>query len=78
MEGFGNSSFAVGNQLFVSTMKGNLQRLSADGSAWETVRKLDTARFFHRMLPVNEQLLFVGGASMGVGKFDEVEVIDVK
>ncbi|TWT58070.1 N-acetylneuraminate epimerase precursor [Thalassoglobus neptunius] len=78
MTGFGASAFAAGGHLYASTFKGNLQRLSDDGSQWEIVAKTPTARFFHRMLPVSDhELLVVGGASMAVGKFEEVEILDV-
>lgn len=79
MTGFGAAAFATGGQLFVSTIKGSLQRLSAEGAAWEVVGETPTARFFHRMLPVSErQLLMVGGANMKVGKFEKLELLDVK
>ncbi len=78
MEGFGSAAFAVGGQLFVSTIRGNLQRLSEDGSQWENIHKLERSRFFHRMLPLSaDKLLFVGGADMSVGKFAELDVVDV-
>eukprot|EP00913_Durusdinium_trenchii_P028324 g26552.t1 len=64
-EGFGNSSFAVNGRLYASTIHGMLQQLSKDGKSWKTVRNLERARFFHRMLPLGKnKLLFVGGASM--------------
>lgn len=76
MNGFGASAFATGGQLYVSTHHGDLQRLTADGSAWETIAKLPTDRFFHRMLPIDEDhMVIVGGASMKSGKYEEVEVI---
>jgi len=78
MTGFGASAFATGGNLYVSTFSGELQRLAPDGSRWEVVRKLPTARFFHRMLPVDDQrLLVVGGASMQSGKFPELEIIEL-
>ncbi len=78
LEGFGCSSFAAGGRLYVTTMEGNLQRLSRDGNSWEIVRKLEQDRFFHRMLPFSDhQLLCVGGASMATGKRKEIDVIDV-
>ena len=78
MEGFGTSAFAVGGHLYVSTISGQLLRLAADGSAWEKVKQLEHERFFHRMLPVAEnQLIFLGGASMTVGKFSEVDLITI-
>lgn len=79
MEGFGSSAFAVGGRLYVSTFNGNLQRLAEDGQSWEIVRELEPARFFHRMLPLgNDRLLFIGGANMSEGKYDEISVIKVK
>ncbi|QGJ68960.1 N-acetylneuraminic acid mutarotase [Planctomycetales bacterium 10988] len=79
MEGFGSSAFAVGDKLYVSTYEGNLQRLSKDGKSWEIAKELENARFFHRMLPFSDsQLLTVGGANMSIGKFEEIEIIDVK
>ena len=79
MDGFGSSAFATGGRLYVSTYSGDLQRLAADGKSWEVVRKLPTARFFHRMLPFSrDALVIVGGANMSSGKFDAIEVISVK
>ncbi len=76
MTGFGCSAFATGGRLYVSTSKGNLQRLSPDGKSWEIARELPTARFFHRMLPIDDaHFVMVGGANMETGKFDAVEII---
>jgi hypothetical protein len=42
------------------------------------VAKLPTARFFHRMLPLDEgRLLIVGGASMATGKYPGIDVMAV-
>ncbi len=76
--GFGASAFATGGQLFVSTITGDLQCFSNDGKKWKIVTQMPTARFFHRMLPLDDQrLLVVGGANMKVGKFAEIEVLTV-
>ncbi|GAB4154317.1 MAG: kelch repeat-containing protein [Planctomycetaceae bacterium] len=78
-EGFGCSAFAAAGRLYVSTNQGNLQQLSKDGKSWKIVRKLERPRFFHRMLPFGQdRLILVGGASMSIGKFPEVDVIHVK
>ncbi len=78
MDGFGSSSFETNGNLYVSTISGKLQRLSSDGAAWEVVGNLERSRFFHRMLPIADgKLLLVGGADMRVGKFDEVDVVEV-
>lgn len=79
MDGFGTSAFPVDGKLYVSTMSGRLVRLADDGKSWETVGGLTNARFFHRMLPVGDsELIFVGGANMGIGKFTEVDVVHLK
>jgi N-acetylneuraminic acid mutarotase len=79
MVGFGAAACAAGGRLYVSTIKGDLQRLAADGARWELVGKTPTARFFHRMLPIDEShVLVVGGANMESGKFEEVEVLEVQ
>lgn len=80
MEGFGCSAFAASGKLYVSTLYGNLQQLSDDGKSWKIVHSLDRARFFHRMLPMKGQkkFLLVGGANMSVGKFPEVDVLDLR
>ena len=79
MTGFGAAAFATGGRLYASTIKGELQRLSEDGSEWEIIGQTPTPRFFHRMLPVSDhQLLVVGGASMEIGKFEEIEILDVE
>lgn len=79
MDGFGTSSFALNGKLYVSTMSGRLVRLADDGQSWETVGGLTNERFFHRMLPVGaDQLILIGGASMSIGKFSEVDVVNLK
>lgn len=78
MTGFGASAFATGGRLYVSTINGDLQQLSDDGSKWTIASKTPTARFFHRMLPIDdERFVIVGGANMSIGKFSEVEILPV-
>jgi len=79
MAGFGASAFATGGSLYVTTVQGLLQQLSEDGKSWDIVSSEVTPRFFHRLLPLDEEhLITVGGANMSIGKFDEVEVIAVR
>jgi hypothetical protein len=79
MEGFGSAAFAVGGHLYVTAYSGSLQRLSADGKSWATLDELQRDRFFHRLLPLSEsKLLALGGASMSSGKFEQLDVIEVK
>ena len=76
MSGFGSSAFECGGKLYVSVLDGFVHCLNEDGQGWTTVAKAKTARFFHRMLPVDEtQLLMLGGANMQVGKFTEIDAI---
>mgnify|MGYP002623624686 FL=1 len=78
IEGFGTAAFENNGRLYVSTIKGRLQCLSDDGQQWEVVRTLPTARFFHRMLPWgNDRFVVLGGANMSIGKFVQVELLDV-
>lgn len=79
MSGFGSSAFATGKHLYVSTMDGFVNELAEDGKSWHTIAKTDRERFFHRMVPVSDQeLLMIGGASMKVGKFSQIDRIEVK
>lgn len=76
MDGFGASAFACGKDLYATTMSGAIQRLDASGKQWEFVGQLTHPRFFHRMLPwQQDQLVVVGGASMGTGKITELELL---
>ncbi len=77
--GFGVSAFATGGRLYLSTSSGTLQRRTADGSSWDIIGATPTPRFFHRLLPAGDhELVVLGGAHMGVGKFEEVEVLTVE
>jgi N-acetylneuraminic acid mutarotase len=78
MDGFGTASFAVNDRLYVTTMSGSVQRLNSDGSAWEFVGQLNQPRFFHEMIPWQDSLVIVGGASMSVGKLEDLEQILVE
>ena len=79
MTGFGASAFATGGHLYATTVQGTLQRLSEDGSKWEVIGKTPTGRFFHRLLPLDDQrLIVVGGSNMSVGKYEEVEIISTQ
>jgi len=79
MDGFGSSAFATSQALFVTTISGSIQRLAADGSAWECAGQLQTPRFFHRLLPWgDDKLVVVGGSNMSTGKTEALEVLVVK
>lgn len=76
MSGFGSSAFECDGELYVSAMDGFVHQLNDNGKAWTTIAKSDPARFFHRMLPVDEaSMLMVGGANMEIGKFTQIDAI---
>jgi N-acetylneuraminic acid mutarotase len=78
MNGFGSSAYAADGKLFLSTMDGNVFRLSADGQAWEKVGELKFARFFHRLLPDGQGgWLAVAGASHEYGHLDSIERVEI-
>lgn len=79
MEGFGTAAVATGDSLLINTISGYVHRLSDDRSSWETIAKLERARFFHRLIPIKHEggdaTLSVGGVNMSTGKFDEIDLI---
>lgn len=79
MAGFGPAACQQGGELYVSTYEGTLQRLSDGTERWQTVGRLEQARFFHRMVPLGEKhLLMIGGASMETGKFRSLKAIPIE
>lgn len=79
MTGFGCAARSIAGQLYVSTISGTVQRLTKDGKKFEVVGKLDPGRFFHHMLPIDaNKLVLVGGANMSIGKFTELDIIEIK
>lgn len=79
IDAFGCSAFSVGDKLYMTTMNGEVQRLSEDGSQWEKVDQLNHPRFFHRLLPLSShELIAVGGAHMGSGKILELDTVSVE
>lgn len=79
MDGFGSSAFALDDSVYVTTYSGDLQRLSDDGKSWESLKLLARDRFFHRLLPLSaRELVAIGGASMSSGKFEELDVIQLR
>lgn len=78
MTGFGCAAQSFGGHLYVSTIRGDVQRLSDDGKSWEVLGKYDPARFFHVMVPWKENsMLLVGGANMSVGKFTGLDSVTI-
>ncbi len=75
MNGFGASAWNNGDTLLVSGSNGVIYQLSKDGRAWEEAAQLTEPRFFHQLVPANDdEILAMGGASMK-GHLTEIERI---
>ena len=82
MDGFGSSSFGVGDTVYATTLSGRIIRLKDGGEEWEELGDLDRARFFHRLLPDptagdDPAFLLIGGGSMTDGRFTEVDRVTI-
>lgn len=86
MEGFGTAAVATGGKLLVNTISGYVHQLSDDQTRWETIAKMERARFFHQLVPTRrvsedgdeDAVLSIGGVNMSTGKFDEIDLIVLK
>jgi N-acetylneuraminic acid mutarotase len=79
MAGFGASGWSLDGRLIVTTYEGAVEYWNDSLQAWELKGKTRDARFFHRVLPVDEQrLVSIGGANMEIGKFAELELLQIK
>ena len=64
MDGFGSSAFNTGGHVVVATFSGQVVELSKDGKSWENIHNLETGRFFHRLVALNEDsFAILGGTS---------------
>jgi N-acetylneuraminic acid mutarotase len=78
MAGFGASAWSIDGQLVVTTYEGSLQIWDEAKQSWRQVGETDDARFFHRLLPLDQgRLVSVGGANMESGKFLTPEIISL-
>jgi hypothetical protein len=78
MAGFGAAGWSINGQLYITSHEGDLERWDAANNRWITVGKTKDARFFNRLLPVSaKQLISVGGANMEIGKFTNLELIEI-
>ncbi|WP_372724314.1 kelch repeat-containing protein [Novipirellula sp.] len=79
MTGFGCWAQSHAGHLYVSTVNGTIQRLTEDGDDWEIASSYDPGRFFHCMLPLdNKSMVMVGGANMSIGRFTNLEIVEIK
>ena len=64
MEAFGISAWNLGGQLYVSGLAERVFQLQEDGQNWTEATELKIPRFFHQLLPLeDDSLLAVAGAS---------------
>lgn len=77
MKGFGVSAFGVGERIFLSGADGVVHAFDATENTWQVdLGKLETPRFFHRLLSHRDRLLAIGGAASS-GHLDSVEVLEI-
>jgi N-acetylneuraminic acid mutarotase len=77
MQGFGNSGFNVGGKLIVSTANGQIVCLDEVGKEWVQLHQMDSGRFFHRLVAIDDHSFAVlcgvsgdGAKQNGVLVFD--------
>ena len=76
MAGFGASGWSAGGKLIVTTYEGDIEQWDDAAKNWKVIGKSTDARFFHRLLPINDaSLIAIGGANMEIGKFLDLEII---
>jgi len=75
LDGFGFAAVSVDGTIYASGYSGDLLRLSADGTKWETVSKLKEARIFHRLIPLDNGCLLAIGGEGHHGKLKDGEIL---
>jgi N-acetylneuraminic acid mutarotase len=79
MQGFGTSTFNVGGDMVVSTANGQILKLNEDGSDWVKLHQMESGRFFHRLVAIdNHRLVVLGGTGGKSGKQHSVLVYDLQ
>ena len=74
-KGFGCSATAQNGRIYVTTMKGDLLRLSLDTRGWEMVGRLEHPRIAHRLVTAGtSQLIALGGED---GEEDKVPGLEL-
>ena len=74
-KGFSCSAIAQDRGLYVTTFKGDLLRLSADGHAWDVVGKLEHPRLAHRLVTAGKTHLVALGGEDGEQKRPDLELL---
>jgi hypothetical protein len=72
--GFSPAAATAGGKLIVSTSDGLIHRLSAYGQSWEKAGTTISKRIVHRIIPLGDSILMLGGTVVGQGpNFADVE-----
>jgi hypothetical protein len=74
-KGFACSAIAQDGKIYVSAFQGDLLRLSADGSAWEAVGRLERPRMAHRLVTAGTTQLVALGGEDGEEKRPDLELL---
>jgi N-acetylneuraminic acid mutarotase len=75
-KGFGCSAIAQDGRVYVTAFKGDLLRLSANGTAWEIVGRLENPRMAHRLVTAGQtQLIALGGEDGEEDKLRDLELL---
>lgn len=79
MAGFGAAGWSLGGHLIVSTHEGDMLQWDEPNKKWSLIGRSISPRFFHRFLPVDDNILVsIGGASMEEGKFVQLEAFAIR
>ncbi|XZE51781.1 Kelch repeat-containing protein [Planctomycetaceae bacterium SH139] len=76
MAGFGAAGWSHNGKLVVTTYEGDIQCYDDAKQIWRQLGKTADARFFHRLLPLDQtHLVSIGGANMEAGKYLDLETV---
>jgi N-acetylneuraminic acid mutarotase len=76
VKGFGCSAISQDGRLYVTTLRGDLLRLSSDTHSWEVVGKLAHPRIAHRLVTAGtKQLIALGGEDGDEDKIPGLELL---
>ncbi|MEM6797061.1 MAG: PQQ-binding-like beta-propeller repeat protein [Acidobacteriota bacterium] len=76
LKGFGVSAFGIGEMILLSGGDGAVHAHRVGMDSWlAKVGQLEKPRFFHRLLPYEQQILFIGGANRDEGHLGHVETM---
>ncbi len=77
MAGFGIAGCALGGRVLASPLSGMVLALNGEESKWEEVAKLTPARFFHRLLPLEEGIAVALGGTNRQGHVRTLELVSL-